>query len=452
MSRKPRLTLAIALLVLTGTSLVPVLARDDHKGKEDKTGNVIDFLKSYPVSKIDTNLPDIPFEKWLKSAIGDTPLEWKENGCAGHDPDIDECTSFSVTVRTPEGRCPSIGLNFAVEKLDFARAKHVSVYLLQSDSLAKLEKSLSEVKSKKATSRMSGKDMIEYVRALDVHRLDPSLPSERFDKWIERSARWPIQWWDSDLYSNLYLQCELKRLMVRVTPAGMHDPEARTTPFDIYVDIGTWGRGIEGEPKLIRITFLDPKHWGEYTRSYQDSQTHEKNLSALQKKFDEWSAALLTRKPRLSVVKNMTTIGSFNRVKSTATGHCSGHSLDLWQYGGRTFGLHHRHDGLCGDPPCSALQEVKFNPKTGDLEFLSYLHGWKYIFAGNVEQDAVVGNFTTSATNGRFTSTEAVKLMRDKDRPLDLEHERNVVAWCKAFKPLGRCSGVEDMCKSMGVE
>lgn len=435
------------LLVLISTLFVPVLAQDDHKRKEDRTGNVIDFLKSYPVSKIDTNLPEIPFEKWLKSVIGDTPLEWKENGCAEHDPDIDECISFSVTVRTPEGRCPSVELSFAV-------AKDVSAYFLDDGGLAKLEKSLSEVKSKKATNRMSGKDMIEYVRALDVHRLDPSLPSERFDKWIERNARWPVQWWDQDLYSNLYLPCELKRLMVRVTPAGRHDPEARTTPFGIYVDIGTWGRGIEGEPKLVSITFLDPKHWGEYTRSYQDSQTHEKNLSALQKKFDEWSAALLTRKPRLAVVKNMTTIGFFNRVKSTATGHCSGHSLDLWQYGDRTFGLHHRHDGLCGDPPCSALQELKFDPKTGDLEFLTSLRGEKYKFVGKIDQDVVVGSFSISFSDGRFSSehNETVRLKRDEGRSSYPENERNVSVWCKSYTSLARCSGVNELCKSMGVE
>lgn len=429
-----------------------MLARDD-----DKVGNVVDFLKSYPVSKIKPgttdpslprhNLPEIPFEKWLGSVVGDSPLEWQGGDCAEYaDDDDGYCVSFLVTVSTPQWRCPSVELRFAV-------GKDATVYFIHDggnvndfgaggslEQLADLERIFMEVKAKTAPNRpsslpaaslkaMTKADIIERVRALDVHRLDTSLPSERFDKWLERTARWPLQWWNGDIYE----RCGPNALVVRATPAGIHDPERRMPPFDIYVDIGSWERGIEGEPKLT-IYFKGPSDSGA-------SSTPVKNFPALQKKFDEWSAALLTRKPIVPVVQNMISIGRFDQVRSSPTGHCYGHSLDLWKHGERLFGLHHRHEGLCGDPPCSAIQELKFDPKTGDLEFLSSLPGEKYKFAGRIEQDKIVGVF----------DTESVSLKRKREYPTSQDSERNVAAWCVFWSQISRCNGVKALCNSMGV-
>jgi len=124
--------------------------------------------------------------------------------------------------------------------------------------IAELKEALDKVRAKTTPNRpvslpaaslkaMSDNDMIIHVQALDVHSLDPSLPSERLDKWLERSARWPLQWWQASAFAEYYARCEPKRIVIRITPAGMHDPENRTPPFNVYVDIGAWERGIEGE-------------------------------------------------------------------------------------------------------------------------------------------------------------------------------------------------------------
>jgi len=99
----------------------------DVKEEKVEIGDAINFLKSYPVSKIKSGmvdstrfiyseLPQLPLEKWLGSILGDTPLEWKMEDCAEYDSNIDDndkhCASFSVSVRTPKWRCPEINLSF----------------------------------------------------------------------------------------------------------------------------------------------------------------------------------------------------------------------------------------------------------------------------------------------------------------------------------------------------
>lgn len=94
------------------------MAHDIDKGKEVKIEDAVDFLKSHPVNKINVpggsknNLPDIPFEKWLRSFAGDTPLGWEYQGCVGHDTGEDECVVIEVVVKIPEGRCPGDDLIF----------------------------------------------------------------------------------------------------------------------------------------------------------------------------------------------------------------------------------------------------------------------------------------------------------------------------------------------------
>jgi hypothetical protein len=444
-----RLFIALTLCILL---ITPVLARDDAKERA-----IIVYVQSTPASKIESGLPDISFEKWLSSILGGSQLEWKVYGCG--EEDDEECTYHQVSFRTPQWHCPSVEATLVVEKNSEEDATPGSkIYLPSSNEivvsdfgisrsapiLSDLEKTVKEVAATAAPNRppslpaqslkkMTKQDLIEYVQALNVHRLDPSLPSERFDNWLLRMSRWPLQWWQTDSLNDSYARCGPKRLVVRATPAGMHDLERRMPPFDIFVDIGSWERGIEGEP-VLTIYFKGPS-------DSVASSTPVKNLPALQKKFDEWSIALSMRKPIAPVVQDMISVGRFDQVRATPSGHCYGHSLDLWKQGERLFGLHHRHEGLCGDPPCSAIQELQFDPKTGDLEFLSSLPGHKYKFAGRIEQDKIVGVF----------DTEPVSLKRRREYPLSQDSERNVAAWCAFWTQISRCNGVKELCDSMGV-
>jgi hypothetical protein len=450
------------------------------KESKDKTKSVIDILKSYPVNKIKSGmvdstkfvyhkLPQIPLEKWLGSITSDSPLEWKENDCAAYDSNVDDndkhCASFLVTVRTPQWHCPEVNLSFSVET-------DGTVYFLNDNSgvndfgakgsmqqIADLEKTLAEVKAKTTPDRpsslpaaslkaMSDNDMIMHVRALDVHSLDPSLPSERFDKWLERSARWPLQWWQASALEDYDSRCEPKRLLIRVYSAYIVDPENRRPPADIYVDIGSWEQGIEGKPKL-RIYFKgldDSVYYGKIVN----------NLSTLQKKFDEWNAALLLRKPKepvpakAPVVQNMTKLGYFSRITSTPGWHCYGYELGLWKYGEHVFGTFYELDGQCADSrePTHIVRDVKYDPKTGKLEFESSgTPGFK--FSGKLDQDMVTGEFLGSYEK------EEVKLKRSKDNKEPIpDSDKNVEVWCKDYAPKIRYvveEELKELCKSLGV-
>jgi hypothetical protein len=459
----------------------PIVNVKGEKDKIEDVADAIDILKSYPVNKIESGmvdpsriiyrkLPQIPLEKWLGSIMGDTPLEWKTGDCAESDSNIDDnsghCASFLVTVRTPKWRCPEINLSFDV-------GTDGAVYFLNDNSIvndfgskesmqqiAELKETLEKVKTKTTPNRpsslpasslkaMSDNDMIMHVQALDVHSLDPSLPSERFDKWLERTARWPLQWWQASALEEYYARCEPKRLVIRATPAGIYDPEHRTPPFDIYADIGSWERGIEGEPKL-RIYFKSPSDIGA-------SSTTVKNLSALQKKFDEWNAAILARKPvvpipaKEPVVQNMTKLGFYSRIRSTPSWHCYGLELSLWKYGERVFGTLYDLDGQCADSraPTYMIRDVKYDSTTGNLEFWSYgTPGYKFV--GKLDQNMVSGKFL-----GMYEEEE-VKLKRGKDdgKPLP-DSDKNVEAWCKDYAPNLRYvveKDLEELCKSLGVQ
>src|ERR1039457_3900294 len=78
----------------------PIVNVKGEKDKIEDVADAIDFLKSYPINKIESGmvdpsriiyrkLPQIPLEKWLGSIMGDTPLEWKTGDCATYDSDVD---------------------------------------------------------------------------------------------------------------------------------------------------------------------------------------------------------------------------------------------------------------------------------------------------------------------------------------------------------------------------
>jgi hypothetical protein len=455
------------------------LARDDDK--VGKVGNVIDFLKSYPVSKIEPgvaerkfprhNLPEIPLEKWLGSVMGDTPLEWKAGDCAAHDSDLDGCVLFSVHVSTPKGHCPSVRLWFGIER-------DASVGLIYNGSavnafgasgsleqLADLERILREARagpvrpSSLTIDRLrarKGTDIALYARGLDVHRLDPSLPSERFDKWVERIADWQFRW-STTVISH---HCSSNKLDVYVLPIAVEGK--LSPPFSIVVHLGSWEEEIKGEPKLT-LAFYE-----KYTGPSQRYETI--NLSTLKNKIDAWKVAPKTimalppnpvvpayiptgpaYKPKVPVVQNMVPLGVFSRTRSTPTWHCYGHVLSLWRYGERVFGTHYDIGGQCADSqePTYVIRDVKFVPKTGNLEFLSYgVPGHKFV--GKMDQDMVTGEFL-----GSYGEKE-LRLKRNKDHggPL-LDSDKNVEAWCKDYAPKIRRvveGELEELCKSMGVK
>jgi hypothetical protein len=154
-------------------------------------------------------------------------------------------------------------------------------------------------------------------------------------------------------------------------------------------------------------------------------------------------------RPTLPVVQNMIPLGVFSRMRTTPTWHCYGHTLSLWKYGERVFGTHHDIGGQCADgrEPTYVIRDVKFDPKTGKLEFWSYgTPGYKFV--GKMDQNMVIGEF--------LGMSEEVKLKSSEDHAAPLhDSDKNVEVWCKGFAPKLRYIVVEELeklCKSMGVE
>lgn len=448
----------------------------------EESDKVIDFIKSYPVNKIEPglinvhlrSLPEIPLDKWLASVMGNVTLEWKGGECAAYDSDNDDndehCVSFLVTANTPKEHCPSVELGFIVNT-------DATVNLMYQGSevndfgargaleqIADLEKVLVDVKAKMVSARPSnhtidrlrakkGADVALFAAGLDVHDFDPSLPSERFDKWLERTADWSFNWM---AYPAYFHQCAFTSLDIYVRPAV--DAERQSPPVYISMTLGTWEEEIKVKPKLYLYKT------GQYPSGIEELDPVE-NLSALKKVIDAWKAApklitpkitapkpsLTTNQPRGPVVQNMIRLGYFSRTWSTPTGHCYGHILGLWKYGERVFGTHEDIGGQCADSqePVYIIRDVKYDPTTGRLEFWSYgTPGHQFV--GKIEQDVVTGKFL-----GMYEQEE-VKLKRSKDRDEPItDSDKNVEIWCKAYAPNIRNivkEELNDLCKLMGVQ
>lgn len=129
-------------------------------------------------------------------------------------------------------------------------------------------------------------------------------------------------------------------------------------------------------------------------------------------------------------------IGDFHNVSSPDQGeHCSGYSLELLEHKREVIGLFDVHAGLCGDPPCSVIRDVKFDEKRGLLSFQASIQGQVYRFAGTLKSKAVSGK-----VNGK-----AVRLAKEPSWS-ELDSDTNLSEWCQFWKTVPRCEGVRDLC------
>lgn len=133
-------------------------------------------------------------------------------------------------------------------------------------------------------------------------------------------------------------------------------------------------------------------------------------------------------------------LGSFDHVVTPDDGeHCAGDSLDLWNADGRVIGLLHRHQGLCGDPPCAVLDEVSLDRDTGRLAFEASVAGERLRFKGRLQGDHVAGTL-----NG-------APLQMDREAPVagSFAPDTSVGAWCSFWTTVPRCRGVKELCAQL---
>jgi hypothetical protein len=88
------------------------------------------------------------------------------------------------------------------------------------------------------------------------------------------------------------------------------------------------------------------------------------------------------------------------------------------------------------------ISDARLDSKTGRLQFSSTLDGQKIRFEGTVTREAIDGMF-----NG-----QRVRLARVRDRrSSDFPPNRSILAWCKFWSSVPRCTGVRALCESLDV-
>lgn len=133
--------------------------------------------------------------------------------------------------------------------------------------------------------------------------------------------------------------------------------------------------------------------------------------------------------------------GSFDNVTSRDGGeHCSGYSITLWTHKKAIFGLFDVHSGLCGDPPCVLIRDVKHSSDSGRFSFSAHLQGTRYDFEGFLLSDTLRGTL-----NG-----EALRLPRRDS--MTARQDISIEEWCGAWRSVTRCSGVKEFCQDVTAE
>ena len=123
--------------------------------------------------------------------------------------------------------------------------------------------------------------------------------------------------------------------------------------------------------------------------------------------------------------------------------HCHGYSIALWRHRGGLFGLLDVHGGLCGDPPCGVIRDVRHDTTSGALEFQATVGEQRLRFRGSMSRKALVGRLGADRINLAHTPT---------NNSAHLSQDRTLDGWCQFWQTVPRCSGVREFCKSRSME
>ena len=128
-------------------------------------------------------------------------------------------------------------------------------------------------------------------------------------------------------------------------------------------------------------------------------------------------------------------LGHFTNVKH-AGDDAFGYSLRLWKEGTRVFGLLSVYTGAPADPPVGLLEDVKFDPRSGELSFFARLstgvvygqgHSGvasrdRFSFAGVMKRGEVLGTLRRSDDLIREDrpQTARIRLLRSQSLTQDM--------------------------------
>ncbi len=138
-------------------------------------------------------------------------------------------------------------------------------------------------------------------------------------------------------------------------------------------------------------------------------------------------------KPAFAAQAALQFLGTYDNVSSSASGHCYGTSVSLWQINNsEIIGMLDVHAGLCGDPPCSLLKG-NINNNIVSVKTTAPVYNKHYLFTGYIINSQLTGMLNKSKTTLQKNS-------------FNLQY-KNVAAWCAAWSKVLRCKGVKAYCK-----
>lgn len=126
-------------------------------------------------------------------------------------------------------------------------------------------------------------------------------------------------------------------------------------------------------------------------------------------------------------------LGSYDNVKASNTGHCYGTSISLWKIkNNKIIGLLDIHADLCGDPPCSVVQgSIKNN--TVSFKTNMPIYDKSYSFTGNISNAELSGSLNKIKSKFNINSFS--------------QSYKDIKSWCSAWSKVSRCNGVKKYCE-----
>jgi len=98
-------------------------------------------------------------------------------------------------------------------------------------------------------------------------------------------------------------------------------------------------------------------------------------------------------------------IGEFSNAQQTSDDHAYGYALELWRDGDSVIGLFFVFEGLNGDAPMGAIENVTFDSRTGALSFTAKVSTGVVLLPGG-GQEPVLELFEFSGTLKRSDSRQ----------------------------------------------
>jgi len=107
-------------------------------------------------------------------------------------------------------------------------------------------------------------------------------------------------------------------------------------------------------------------------------------------------------------------IGEFSNVRHTEDDHAYGYAIELWSDGDSVLGLIFVSAGLEGDAPAGALENVRFDSRTGALSFTAKLSTGVVILPGGRQEPTrdlfeFSGTLTATALTGTIQRSDQLR-------------------------------------------